>query len=410
MAIFSIFFVWFFVLLTPWIKYSEAGPPYSFNIFLLCIMSPITFFAPVLLFRIIFPSSQKNTLTVKVNVLLASAFLSFLSIVLFFMAYSDLSNLDINTAKVLYSSEKVEPIKGYWRSAVLLAPSIPLFLFGALKRAKERFWRALILVFLAFSGLMLGSRFGARYDTLCFLIYLLSGAFWMYNFYILKNALRLSLYALLFFIGFIILNIGIGFYRNASDANMNSYKSVLVDGQQVLNSIGLTELNDSVAYAAGVLDDYFFSNVSRFEIFYEGYTNTENLGYGQVMFSIPATQLGYTKGAEIKRAVDDMYKSEGIKVNIWATGLRDIYMDFGFFGLFCFLFIFGFIYAICNKLAFISAPAGICAVFLLAFSVFLPFGSIWKSPFLQSGFIFWIFLVLVDFFTKQFFTNLICSR
>jgi hypothetical protein len=398
---------WSAVLLGPWIKYAQLGAPYSVETFFLCASMPIAFMAPSFLLGVISGTRPRHSPLVKRSVLLLAGLSSFLSVMLFAMAYAGLAGLDANTAKSLYASQQVEPVKIYWRLALLLAPAIPLFLFGALQRAKEQSWRIILIVFLVWVGSILSSRFGARYDFLCFLTMVIAGSCWMYSSYILANKLRVALFAFIGVVCFVAANVVISFFRNAPAASMNEYQSVLADGQVVLSGIGMPQLPDAAAYAAGVLDDYVLSNVSRFEIYADGHR--EEPAYGQVMFYIPAQQLGWDEGAEIKRAVDDMYRVLGVTVNIWATGVRDVHMDFGLLGSFCFVFVCGVGYAFCNKAAEFSVLAGVCGVMLLAFAVFLPFGSLWKSPFLQVGFLVWLGGFAFDAISNQVLTKAICN-
>lgn len=399
---------WGAVLLGPWIKYAQLGAPYSIETFLLCASMPIAFMTPSFLLGVMSGSRPRQSPPLKPSVLLLAGLSSFLSVALFAMAYAGLAGLDANTAKTLYASQQVEPIKLYWRLALLLAPAIPLFLFGALQRAHDHRWRIILIVFLLWVGFILGSRFAARYDFLCFLTFVIAGSCWMHSRYIWGNKSRAALFAFIGIVCFVAANVVISFFRNAPSASMNEYKSVLADGQVVLSGIGMPQLPDAAAYAAGVLDDYVLSNVSRLEIYAE--SHREPPGYGQVMFYIPAQQLGWDEGAEIKRAVDDMYRVLGIKVNIWATGVRDVHMDFGFLGGICFVFVCGVGYALFNKAAELSVLAGVLGVMLLAFVAFLPFGSIWKSPFLQVGFIVWLCGFVFDAISNQHLTRAICSN
>lgn len=396
---------WAVVLVGPWFKYPQMGAPYSLETFVLCVSMPVAFMVPSFLLGAQGGAEFRRSPRLKLGVLLLTSLCSFASVGCFALAYSGLAGLDVNTAKDLYATQQVEPNKIYWRAALLLSPAIPVFLYGCLQRAGKA-WGAILIVFLVWVAAILGSRFGARYDFLCFIALFIAGAYWLHEGYIRGNKLRIACLTCIGVLCFVAANIAFSFQRNAPSASMNDYQSVLADGQVVLDGLGLVHFPDAVAYAAGILDDYLLSSVSRCEIYLENHR--EDPGYGQVMFYIPAQQIGWDSGSDIKRGVDDIYRAIGIKMNIWATGVREIHMDFGWFGSIGFIFVTGLLYAFCKQLSGRSFFAGVCGVIILAFSLFLPFGCIWKSPFLQVGLLVLLSALLLDVVAKEIVTKATC--
>jgi hypothetical protein len=390
--------VWALIIGGPWIKYPNLGEPYSLDTLLLCVAIAFAFLAPSLFLGMRVPGAPRRCPDLKDGILLLFGLCSFVSVGLFAAAYSGLMGLDVNTAKTLYATQQVEPIKIYWRAALLFAPAIPVFIYGALQRGARGMWSFILAVFLVFVAVILGSRFGARYDFLCFATVAAASACWLHEKHVRANKFRIALIASALLACFVSANIAISFYRNSPTASMNDYQSVLADGQVILSGIGLPHLPDSAAYATGVLDDYIFSNMTRLEIYLENYRDEP--GWGQVMFYIPAQQLGWNEGSEIKRAVDAMYEVIGIKVNIWATGVRDLHMDYGSVGSIGFALFCGCLFALCKLFSSNSFFAGVCGVLLLGFALFLPFGLIWKSPFLQMGILICLGALAIDLLTS----------
>ena len=124
-----------------------------------------------------------------------------------------------------------------------------------------------------------------------------------------------------------------------------------------------------------VFYDYTGGNVYYFSIFYDNADKLNAHTYGIYNFSL-FERFTTISWADTHFKIDKLYLKSDIKYNVWATALRDLYVDFGFTGTFIFVFILSVLFFSSRKFLYQSYSAQ--SVFFLSFAFFLfaPFHSI----------------------------------
>jgi|GEM_PF-7103238 len=407
----AIVFYWTALALLPWIKYPAVGPPYHLAAFLLYVAVLLAFIFPIILSgtqRIDIISDALPRM--RKDIFYAATILSFLSIISFVQSYSAMASMDLYTAKYLYSTQQIDPNKIFARMSLLCAPAIPIFIFECARSITALQSKILLVLFLCFVGISIGSRFGARFDLLVFIGFSFYSLCLTQSSYIYKYFKHIVLVIILFLILAFSINTRFSFYRNSQDETLQESQSLISEGELFFEALGWTDPPPALSYAFAALDDYFLSLLDRLGIYLE--ENEEAPGFGQVSFYIFFQQLGLDEGQSIKLSVDELYRSDvtGRVQNYWATGIRDFCMDWGVIGTIIAAGILSFLYCMGKRLWRRSYFAGVLcsaagtSVFLLSTI------SVFKSTYIQIALPGIIVLLAIDLITHSMLTRFLFPK
>lgn len=105
---------------------------------------------------------------------------------------------------------------------------------------------------------------------------------------------------------------------------------------------------------------------------------------GSHQFWILTNRLKLPAAHQIKAEVDTLYEPYGIYRNVWGTLIRELNIDFGYFGSIFFLFLMGLAVAFCKRQIRNSCTAQFVYLYLFSIMIFSPFSSILKAQCMQS--------------------------
>lgn len=181
-----------------------------------------------------------------------------------------------------------------------------------------------------------------------------------------------------------------GFFGTASQS-MGDRGAVMLQGLGVNNP----GVEASVVFA--FLDEYLVSPV----YYLDYYINNVNHdpAYGALQFDFLARRFGFDDRYVIKLEVDAAYGALNLNWNVWATGIREIAIDFGKgIGAVLAFATIGLLAAMAKLNAHRSLAAGLIFSMLASFLVISPATSLFRSSFFQYGFYFaligWVFETL----------------
>lgn len=310
-----------------------------------------------------------------------------------YKAYSDLAGLELSEARKLYMTQAAIVNTLYSRLALILSPVVPFFLVEAIKGVKVRWILTMLVIFLFGAGTLFAISIGGRFDLLCMLVLCVVGFGAFQPDIIRKYRHWIFIFTPIFLILFFIVNVLFSVQRSAVESASFTESGALLDAQEIISGYTSNSIPEFLITAISKLDDYILLNINRFDFYLT--VNQLPPAWGQHSFYIFSTKFGFVGGNEVKQSVDAYYVSfYGNITNVWATGLRDIIMDFGVAGLFVLSFACAFFYCVCLKFSSKSIFAGHMAVAVVAFLTLSCVVSYFKSIFFQTYFV----LIFLFFF------------
>jgi oligosaccharide repeat unit polymerase len=176
----------------------------------------------------------------------------------------------------------------------------------------------------------------------------------------------------------------------------NSSRAMVNNASLLLGSSLSGSLPTELLFAVGIIDEYLLTSVGFLEHYL--HVNDYDLCWGSHSFGYIARRFGQMSGAETKEMVDALYTDVGVHegVNVWATLVREIAMDFGVGGSLVFSLLIGIITGKAKKLSAQYWSAQVVYAVLFALMMFSPFTSLFKSSIYQLGFYFAISMLLIE--------------
>ena len=384
---------WILIWVLPWIKYPSSGVPYGQSGFLISFGAVAVFVLTVKIF-------SKETPSLKIplcgySLVFMFGVFSMLSVYFQYKAYSDLAGLELNEARKLYMNQEAIVDTFYSRLALIMSPVVPFFLIEAIKQIKVRWIFTMVVIFLIGTGILFAVSIGGRFDLLCMLWLCVVGVGAFQDGIIRKYRRLIFIFTPIFIILFFIVNVVFSVKRSQIESVSYTESGALFDAQELISGYTSKLLPEVLLIAISRLDDYILLNIKRLDFYLT--VNQVPPAWGQHSFYIFSTKIGFDGGNEVKQTVDSYYASfYGNITNVWATGLRDIIMDFGILGLFLLSFSSGFFYCVCLKFTSKSIFAGHMAVAIVVFMTLSCVVSYFKSIFFQTYFVFIFFLFFAD--------------
>lgn len=384
--------IWTFVLSVSWLRAPAYGKPYEWTTLgaiigcLLCINLPILLIGKPLgsavAGRAKGASATQPPMATKYAIM-AFAMLCFVAAVsLYLLARRGYLGLDIEEVRGLKSEMEIDSTKA--RLYNLFAP------FGLLSGFWLARWSwpgwvkyALIALFLGLVGLTYKLT-GARFEVIAPIaimgatILVLRG-WWIVNNF--RRALLIGGGALLFgLLANTALNV-MGLRGGMASANV---RHMVARTSEFARTVGLPNLPDEALISIALFDEYTLMPLSYFDF----YLNENDLpaAGGGLQFPLIARRLGFEDGLVIKETVDSLYGGLDITINVWATGIREMCIDFGPIGMYVAFLFFGSVTGVAKRFSNSSVGAQFLLCVLTAYFLFLPFVSLFKGTMMQVGF------------------------
>ena len=384
--------LWAFGLCGPWLTYWLDGTPYTAQTLVFVLGCVFAFIVPCRIFGVALPqtfdaflggsSTQKKPERSQPDYLVYTSAAMLLMVGIYFYIRKDFIGVETSEARELRKT-----MSGNTNAYRLYEMLSPFALGSAFFCMRWNPLRSKALVFYAivasaFAGAMLFS--GARYEMVPLLLIVISTAIVFQGRLLVSNITRgVAIGALVLVTigtGNVLLNVA-SFKGGGSGAEGVAIES---RGTSILQSLGMVSPPAPIAIFIAIVDEYLFRPTRYLDFYIE--VNELPTARGSHQFSILATRLHIYGGAELKEDVDQLYSVLGIEYNVWATGLREMSIDFGFAGAVVAFAVAGVLTALFKRNASRYYSAQFAYVFFIAYLIFLPLSSILKAISMQASF------------------------
>lgn len=384
--------LWAFGLTFSWLPSKIDGPPYSLATFLVILVHLAAFSLTCFLVgkpndasfdTYVGGSSSQTKLPRWAGVAFILTIAAFLVMLLaYFQIRKDLIGVGSAETRELRKS-----IEGNIHVARLYDVMSPLALASAyfcmrwnpMRKSALAYY---VIVCMAFAGTMILS--GARYEIVPVLLVLVASVLTYHGQFILKYLLRTALLAVGAFLFAAVMNVVLNLASFRGGSMSHESYMIEVRGAAILSSLGVENPPSGASMFVALVDEYLLQPPRYFDYYRE--VNNLPTARGGHQFSTLAYRFKIRDGIDIKEDVDLLYQDLGIERNVWATGIREMWIDFGFPGsAFAFAF-FGFCMGISKRYLQGMFTAQFAHSYFFAYFLFSPFSSILKATNMQAGF------------------------
>ncbi len=280
---------------------------------------------------------------------------------------------------------------------VLLTPFYPFGTF--LASLKKKLSSAIILfIFLFFLGAyFISHTTGGRPDLL--IIFFITLAVLIVNkpYYFKDHKKHILIFLVIFITG----NITFHMFRTKE---LRKYRQIYSQqgnniGNNLLKSYGTENSSQLFSESISLIWGYTGASLIHFDNFLHQYNFEPQ--FGLYHFANFGNRFTSHNRAKVKMAIDMSQTNLGIYYNIWATGLREVVVDFGKVMLFPVLFFCGFFIGKLRGMinSYISARCLYCL--LLAWLIALPFVSLLTNRTFENAVLFCFLWFFIEAFTTH---------
>ncbi len=278
---------------------------------------------------------------------------------------------------------------------ILFTPFYPLGIFLATLKRKIDIPIVIFILMLFLGMYFVLMTTGGRADILIIIFIFLSAMIVNKPHYVANH----KLYLIMIIIIFLGLNV---FYSTLRTAKMRETSiafryNTFRTGEDLLKSVGIEDPPEIIAEIITKMWIYAGSSLIYFDNFLNRYH--EEPQFGLYHFTNIGNRFESHNRAKVKLSIDFSQANLGVLYNIWATGLREVVVDFGkimlFPGLFGAGFFIGKLRGLINK--YLSARFLYCL--LLSWLIALPFVSLFPSRMYENSVILCFIWFLIDIFT-----------
>jgi hypothetical protein len=397
---------WGLALLTPWLRYPALGVPYGLYEVVVCGCFLLCFYLP----QWNAPRIELDVLDLRLKKWVAIAFgvLGVLSLIFVYRSSGAAGADSLAELRESHISGDAGMDESQSRILTLLAPAMAFFIFEAGLRARQVRWLVALGVVLSLTLITVIVSFGGRYEVLCLSALALIGILMRHADIVSRVPKWLLMGSAIFaFVCLAVLNSFFGINRDREGIDSESASIYMAEGAAILRGYGIDRPGNTLGLTTGIVNHYLWEPVK----FFGYYLNDDDLepGFGQHNFGILTRRFGFNDGPRLKAAVDDLYYSYGIYHNVWGTGFRELAIDFKVVGTAVFLLFAGFLCRWCQTTFVRSWFAAFVTAVLIAMITLSPFSSIFKSIFIQVGFLAGLICLFIDLGTNFALTNFFCE-
>jgi hypothetical protein len=382
--------IWLVVSVFSWLTYWIDGFPYTLETFLTVVAHLVAYVIPIVLYGQRLPTSFDETVggssqerNPKREYLVAFR-ISMLFYLIMFLLYvymrKDMIGIDMSEARRMRANLDLDNrLSRLYSICSPLALSAGYFCtrWNPLRKSTIIFYT---LVLSSFIGGMVVS--GARYELFPVMLIWVCGLFVFQAEVIYTNVLwRIAKGSVL-----MVLLAGLNIVLNIASASggLASSESEAIRGRgaAIASSIGIGQLPESLDVGIALIDEYLLKPIQYLSIYF--CHNDLEPARGSHQFWILTNRLKLPAAHQIKAEVDTLYEPYGIYRNVWGTLIRELNIDFGYFGSIFFLFLMGLAVAFCKRQIRNSCTAQFVYLYLFSIMIFSPFSSILKAQCMQS--------------------------
>lgn len=185
------------------------------------------------------------------------------------------------------------------------------------------------------------------------------------------------------FIGLLLLMTLNIWFNRLRVSNENEYVATIRSGEVLAEAVGVGNLPMDVNFGLGLIMGYLITPVGYFDHFLK----VHDLGpaYGAFTFQTIGNRFGFDF-LQVKDYVDDYYADFGITYNIWATAFRELMIDTGPWLFLPVCALLGVVIRLLRRHSAQNPGALVLYVLLFAWLLNSPFESIFKSRYVEFGF------------------------
>lgn len=195
--------------------------------------------------------------------------------------------------------------------------------------------------------------------------------------------IRTSIITLLPFAAWIVVNSAFNVYGTKGGANSQTAVYLQNVGGLFLELFGIEDTSPAVERAFGSVSEYVAAPLPFFDYYIA--SNTFPPTHGAHQFSNLLIRLGMESAVVTKEGVDDLYTELGIMSNVWATAVREMMIDFGFFGAFVECAVIGCLIGLSKRRARENLAARHLYLMLTSYLIAAPLTSFSKSILFEVG-------------------------
>lgn len=234
---------------------------------------------------------------------------------------------------------------------------------------------------------------GGRMFLKLAILYCLSVAVLNYGYWLRRHLLFSASVFVLFCLSILLLLTGYNLYRGGGHEDDRVVVRVETSSRELLDKAGYSWMPDSMLLPFRFAYGYAITPISYLQHFIN--TNEIPPRFGVFQFNVLGRRLGYFWLYD-KVAVDHSYFTLGITHNIWATGLREMVVDFGLYGVPFVFFLAGIIYSIAKHKRYRSLGAYSLCFLILMFMLNTPFESLFKDQSLEMALYFTLLVIFLE--------------
>lgn len=380
------------VLVVSWAHYPSFGPPYAVSTFAFVIACLAAYIFPVCFLGRTLPDSGNRELGKRP---MAPAIVSIGGLLFFFLAYylSRRSLIGLETYEA--REQKGSADFGFWTTFYNL--SLPLPMLSSFWFARYNYPKTLVsgyamLIFGFFGITYLFS--GGRFELVPLLLAFLSSLFVFNRERIARSLTRGLASVIPVSIGVVGLNLWLNVRGMRGGLGGGEAVVHVTNGAALLSGFGFNDAPDFVMVMVGLLNEYLMKPILHFDYYLT--TNYHPPANGGLQFMLLTSRFGATRGLELKEAADSLYAPMGIEGNVWATGVREMIIDFGNLGAVVAFLVVGIVAGLSKRLFRNSDAAKFTYCVCLTFMAFSPFTSLLKAGLMQMAVYVAILWILVE--------------
>lgn len=170
-------------------------------------------------------------------------------------------------------------------------------------------------------------------------------------------------------------------------------------GAAVFELVGIRQAPIVLEEIMGSMAEYVFAPLIYLDFYLKENQFTPTMGTHQ--FAAIFVRLGFEEAIPTKMAVDDLYSAMGIYHNVWATGLREVMIDFGLKGALLQCLGMGLLLGASKRFLTRSTAARNLYLILCAYHLATPLVSLFKSKVFEIGFYGAVIWFLLDVMFRQ---------